>query len=432
MQKTLILDTNVILHDPEAIFSFQENDIILPIVVLEELDKYKSEQSERGANAREFARIMERLREKGSFSSGIPLGKERGTLRVIAENAEFRFAGLSKSNDNQILGLTRKLANEFPSHLIILVTKDINLRLKADAFGIPAQDYIGEKADATKVGIIKDVSVSDEEIDALYRGGEINAPEGAVDGESVIVCNKTYDHLRMRCESRGLARIQDGKLKRVNGGKAPSGVKPKNAEQHLLVDALLDENVKMVVCAGVAGCGKTLLSMACGVELVEGGWYDKILITKSIQPVGNDIGYTKGTKDEKMYEWVKPFYDNLDFIIRGKGRKGPLLDEWIDDTIEVEAITYMRGRSIMHKVVIVDEVQNLPPKIVKTIVSRVADSSKLILLGDLEQIDNPYVDIRNNGLAHAMNRLSGLSDVAILNMRKSERGRLANLAVERL
>lgn len=426
MTKQFVLDTSVILYNPNSIFSFEEHNVFVPTIVLSELDKFKSEQSERGANAREFFRIVEKLIEDSNLTAGIPLGEGLGKLSVIGRDVTlYEPVGFDKTNDIKILGYVNYLRDicKRDDGITTLVTKDAALRVIANSCGISAEDYKGKVKEASKTGKVVKIEASDGEVDALYSGVALRE-YGIPSGQSAIIGSG---------KKTALVRFHGGAPKIVTGKVVPSGVKPKNAEQKILVDMLLDESLDMVVCAGVAGSGKTLLSMACGVHLVEKGKYDKIFITKSIQAVGNDIGYTKGSKEEKMAEWVKPFYDNLDFILRGTGKKrGPLLDDWIEDTIEVDAITYMRGRSLMHRFVIVDEVQNLHPSIIKTIVSRCADSAKLILLGDLSQIDNPYLDSKNNGLAHVMNNMAGLDNVGILNLEKSERGRLANLAIKLL
>lgn len=419
MSKTYVLDTNIILHHPEALFSFKENNIVIPAVVVKEVEKHKCDVGEVGANAREFGRIMMRLRKYGSLAHGVPLGDDLGMLYI---EHNFELGMLELSNDNIILGCTRMLRDGGIN--AILVTNDIFLIGKADLHGIEAQEYIGQKVDTSKIGEIKRIETDESMVDSIYAEGSIPAPDELLNGMSVIVGSK---------KKTVLARVKNNELMLVRDRISSTGIKGRNAEQKLLMSALMDESVDMVICSGVAGSGKTLLSMACGVEQVENGKFYKVFITKSIVPVGNDIGFVKGTKDEKMAEWVKPFTDNLDFIYRGRrpNKKGLDEDMW-DDIIEVDAITYVRGRSLMDRFIIVDEVQNLHPRIVKTLMSRVADSSKLVLLGDLQQIDNPSLNITNNGLAYAMSRLAGNDNIAIFNMQQSERGRLAEMAVELL
>lgn len=425
MPKVFVLDTNVLLYDPQSLFAFDEHDIILPGVVLEELDKFKRERDEVGANARESLRIIDRLRQDGSLQEGVSLGPDRGRLQVLMKNVEFRFVGLEKSNDNIILGAVWNLAETLAGKAqVVLVTMDLGLRVKADALGLNVQAYRGkERLAAADVlaGVTRRLDGEDV-VDGIYAGDRIGQPLPALDdmleGDCAIV---------EAGKKSALVRVQNGQCRRVNPGKA-AGITGRNAEQRFLLDMLLDEKVRLVVINGVAGSGKTLLSVAAGVEQVVGGRYDKVLITKAIQAVGQDIGFVKGDKVEKMMEWVKPFTDNLEMVSKG-GKYGDML---LDDICEIDALTYIRGRSLMNRFVIVDEVQNLHPNIIKTIVSRISDSAKLVLLGDVQQIDNPYLDSRRNGLTYVMQRLRNLPGVGMLSMVQSERGYLAQLAVERL
>ena len=433
--KIFVLDTNVLLHDPEAIFSFEENDVFIPIVVLEELDKFKREQTDIGQNARLVMKSIDGLRKKGSLKTGVSLGDGLGCLAVISENIEFEFVGLAKSVDNYILGVTRRLA-EIMGRPVILVTKDVNLRLKADAFGITAEDYRG-KMETRPLALIEELETPDEIIDKIYERGSIPLSEAelgafyyellATDAESFILKGGKKKSVLVRCAGTGALK----KLSQIKDPKRVAGIKPKNSEQRFLADMLLDQEIDMVACAGVAGSGKTLLSIACGLEMALKGTFDRVLITKAIQPVGADIGYVKGDKKEKMAEWLKPFYDNLELIAKVSGEQTLGTPE-DNELIEVDALTYIRGRSLMSRFVIIDEVQNLPPRMLKTIVSRLSDTSKLVLLGDLQQIDNPYLDSKNNGLAYVMTRMRGCPGVGVLSMAKSERGRLARLAIDRL
>lgn len=431
MAKTFVLDTCVLLHNPESLFEFEDNDIVVPLVVLEELDEKNKDKSngELAYSARIALRYIKDLRATGSLSKGVSLGEGRGIFKIDARDCPI--AGLSaKKNDNIIMGCALDMSKQLISE-VVLVTRDTALLLKADALGVTAEEYIGEaKNVSTQIGIVQDLIIGQETLDVIYTTKGIGC------GTAIQV--DTGQCVLMRVEgtkSSILARRVGDDLKIIDGKLQLSGIKHKNYEQSCLMDALYDPKIKMVVCAGQAGSGKTLLSMAAGMQLHKEGKFDKVLITKSIEPVGADIGYVKGSKKEKMAEWTKPFYDNLELLVKTKPKNAQEesdLDEMLDNILEVDAITYIRGRSLMHRFVIVDEVQNLRPKIIKTIVSRIHDSAKLILLGDLQQIDSPYLDMRNNGLTHAMNRLAGEDDVAILNLTKTERGRLASLAVEKL
>lgn len=435
--KNFIIDTNVLLHDPDCIFKFEEHNVIIPMVVLEELDHFKSEKSEIGANARHVAHTLDRLREKSYLGDGVDINGA-GRLMVWAKPVPPIQSLDMDKNDNTILDIAAYHSEQYGE--TFLVTKDVNLRVKADALGIPAEDYRADATDVSGVGDIEEVFVDESLIDEVYKSKSVKH-ELAVDGRCYVL--KAY--MAYGSPKSALVRSIDGELRVISPKCVVSGIKPRNHEQRFLAEMLLDDSLDMVVCAGVAGSGKTLLSIAAAIAGVECGKFDKVIITKSIQPVGADIGFVKGSKKEKMAEWVKPFYDNLEFVYHTMKKKGKSIpafgggsnapigaEDPFEDIIEIEAITYLRGRSLMNRYVIIDEVQNLTPKIMKTIVSRVADSAKLIVLGDLQQIDNPYLDAKNNGLAYIMARAKGERNIGVLNLRKSERGRLASFAIDKL
>lgn len=437
--KNFILDTNVLLYDPNALFKFAENDIILPIVVLSELDKFKSEPGELGHNSRAVARILDELRQKGDLKDGVSLGEGMGVLRVFAENMTFEFRGLKETNDLQIIGCCKELAFPGPGHghQVVLVTKDMYMRAIADSLGVTAQDYRSDEAESCDIGKVRPAFVDVGCINKLYElrklpWDELDPVQKTMPMENDGLILTSFDE-----KSSALARFKGGNLHLVNGErKELFSIYPRNAEQRLLANVLMDESIDLVVCAGAAGSGKTLLSLAAGFEHAllhkkhRGHSLDRVLITKSIEAVGNDIGFLPGSKDEKMAEWLKPFHDNMELLMRGRSESLQQLQD--RGAVETDALTYIRGRSLMNRFVIVDECQNLAPRIIKTIVSRIADGSKLVLLGDLQQIDTPYLSARNNGLAYAMSKLRGEPSVAILNLEKSERSSLAKIAIQRL
>lgn len=427
MKKLFVLDTNVLIYDPRAIFNFADNDVAIPITVLEELDNLKTSKDDTGFNAREASRQIELFRETGDFSdlsSGVEI-PGGGRLYIITENIEFNFKYLKDSADNYILGITRRLADELAK--VVLITKDVNLRIKADAFGIAAEDYWNDSIiNADKIGLVKTIQTDVETLNCIHSMLKIQQneiPHESTENESCII--KTCSG-----GQSAMVRFNSGIGYKIQGDQTAYGIKPKNSEQHFLLDALMDRSIDLVICAGVAGAGKTLLSLAAGLESVSVCKHDFVLITKAIQAVGQDIGFLPGTKEEKINEWIAPYYDNLELLMHKKS--GKALQQILDNEIEVEAITYMRGRSLMRRFVIVDECQNLTKSQIKTIISRVHDSSKLVLLGDLQQIDNPYLTLRDNGLSYAMSKLSDTKGVVVLNMLKGERGRLARLAIEKL
>lgn len=424
MKKTYVLDTNVLLSDPDCLTVFEDNNVCLPITVLEELDKFKTNQGELGRNARKVSRQIDALRLAGSLSDGVSLGEGMGCLRVESENVAFGFKHLANSNDNYILGTTRRLAEKIEAMggKVILVTKDINLRIKADVLGVEAQDYLNEKVSDSPVGSITNINLDPGDVHCFYADFNFGIPVSMPENACVVA--SSYDG-----STSALLRVKGGQLRLVKARKDVNGISPRNAEQRFLADMLMDPTLDLVIVNGVAGSGKTLLSLACGLEWMHHAKRERrIMITKAIEAVGQDIGFLPGTKEEKMAEWVKPFMDNLELMMDGDYIR-MCMEKGL---IELEAMTYLRGRSLMSRFIIIDEVQNIAPKHLKTIVSRVADSSKLVLLGDSQQIDNAYLDATNNGLVYAMSRMEDVPNVGLLSMAKSERGRLAKAAIERL
>lgn len=437
MKKTFVLDTNVLLHDPKSLFAFEEHDIIIPIVVLEELDKFKSEPGNLGKSSRAVARSIDQLREDGlcRLGSSCTLGEGLGNIHIYTPKSEKLWIGSKESNDNYIIATCIELKDIVSS--VILVTNDVNMRCKADALGVIAQEYLSDKVDIDQVAKVATIYTDAETIDQFYsykkldfanlqRGAEI--PELR---ENAYVTLKSWDNSKS-----ALCRYQHGHLRQLKNTEDVFSIKPRNSEQRFLIDALMDENIDLILCAGTAGSGKTLLSLGAGLQHAwmgkkfKGHSIDHVMITKVIQEVGKDIGFLPGTKEEKMEEWVKPFSDNLELLMRKDSATiSQIKDKHI---LEIEALTYMRGRSLMNRFVIIDETQNMTPGEVKTMITRIGNSSKLVLLGDLDQIDNPYLQRDNNGLAHAMERMAGLENVAVLAMTKSERSVLAAQAAERL
>lgn len=461
--KCFVLDTSVLLYDPQSIFAFEDNAVLIPLIVLEELDSKKTERGEVGGNARCVNRILDELRHKGSLSCGAKINEELdedgkgtgeflGRLYVMAENVHMDFKHLSKTNDNQIIGVAKMLADgsvcpadllgKIDREKITLVTKDIAMRVKANSLGVDAQDYITDRVASENIGKVAIHSVDATVINALNDKRKL-APDDF--DEALGAAPEAHENqcAIFRSEATGqssLSRFSQGAWRLVNDKNDKLySVSPRNAEQRFLADALMDEKIDLVVCNGVAGSGKTLLSMAAGFEHAlnkkkhRGHHIDRLLITKAVQEVGNAIGFTPGTAEEKMAEWTKPFFDNMEFLLR-KGNKSDMTLQEMQEKglVEIDALAYIRGRSLMNRFIVIDECQNLPPNIIRTIVSRVADSSKLVLLGDFTQIDSPYLTKANNGLVYAMDRLQDEKSVAILNMCKSERSNLSKIAIEKL
>jgi PhoH-like ATPase len=436
MPKVYVLDTNVILYDPACILNFDEHILLIPLVVLEELDNIKKFQDSIGKNARTASKILDELRSGGSLKSGVIRNEHGGILKVITDNIEFKFVNLNSSNDNYILGITRMLmtSKEYKDQEIILVTNDINLRVKADALGIRAEAYENSKIDTSEYDkSYCEIKLTDEQINSLYS----NTPDEKALKKIKNKMSKTnlkYFMAEGSPKHSAIGRYNDvlDEVELLIDIDDIYGIYPKNIEQRFLVDALFDDQIDLVVCNGVAGSGKTLLSLAVGLFLLDQRVYNKMLVYKSIVPFGRDIGYLKGDKEEKLKSWLQPFYDNLEYLFESSKNRGSRNYQYLFDSglIEIDALTYIRGRSIPKRYIIIDESQNLSTREIKTIVSRIGENSKLVLLGDTQQIDNIYLDADNNGLVYVMGRMGHLPNVCALNMTRTERSRLADQAIK--
>jgi len=435
MRKLFILDSNVLLHDPQAIFKFEDNDLIIPIYVIEEIDRFKRDSSERGRNAREVVRLIDALREEtgGSLSEGTAVGSG-GTLRVYVpeRRAQLGSSLNPSSGDNAILQVAVELQKSTPDRPTVFVTMDINLRIRADALGLKTENYQHQSVqpDNIKPGVIEIVHPA---LDGFFSSGEITVDDGRLYPNLCVMLRSAEDEKRT-----GLGRVgADGKIRRVSvPAEGIMGLRPRNREQTFALDLLLDDAVRMVTLVGAAGTGKTLLALAAGLKrCVQHGAYTRLLVSRPIIPLGRDLGFLPGDIDEKLGPWMKPIFDNLEFLLisGGKRRGLPELDEMMTSgIIEVEPLTYIRGRSLPQQYVIVDEAQNLTPHEVKTIVTRCGEGTKIVLTGDPYQIDNPYVDAATNGLTYAANRMHAEALVGHIVLTKGERSALANLAANKL
>jgi PhoH-like ATPase len=435
MRKNFVLDTNVLLHDPRAIFSFKDNTVIIPIYVLEEIDHFKKELSERGRNAREVARRLDEFRSNGgNLAEGIPL-EAGGSLRVELGKRNLPEAlKASQIVDNFILGVGLEVRDRDTSIPTVLVTKDVNLRIRADSLGLKADDYLAEKIDVEELYSGNgEVEVPGTQIDEFYQSGAVS-----LNGEAQHLYANQYLLLRDRDNSSHTALGRyDGVQKKVAQIKKLRegvwGIRPRNKEQHYAMDLLLNDDVKLVTLVGKAGTGKTLLAIAAGLQkCVEEGVYQKLLVSRPIFPLGKDIGFLPGDIEEKLNPWMQPIYDNIELLLgfsKAEKKEGRSHQELIDlGYIEIEPLTYIRGRSIPNQYMIVDEAQNLTPHEVKTIITRVGENTKIILTGDPYQIDNPYVDASNNGLTTVVERFKGEPIAGHVTLQKGERSPLAELA----
>jgi len=439
MKKNYVLDTNVLLHDPFAIFKFEDNDLIIPIYVIEEIDQFKRDSNERGKNARTVTRLLDAERAKsGSLAQGVPIG-DGGTLRVHVPDRRPRLdiALNPTSGDHAILQTAIELRDALPDRPTIFVTMDVNLRIRADTLGLVTEAYENQAVDAERLetGIVE-LAVSSEALDSFFESNSLKPPvEHALHANLSVVLRD--DSARPRT---GLGRFhaESGEIRAL---KTPRegvvGVRPRNREQSFALDLLLDDNIRLLSILGKAGTGKTLLALAAGLKrVIEDGAFARLLVSRPVMPLGRDIGFLPGDVNEKLNPWMQPIYDNLEFLLAAGGGKRRGVrgydDLFNNGQLQVEPLTYIRGRSLPQQYVIVDEAQNLTPHEIKTVITRCGEGTKIILTGDPYQIDNPYVDSSTNGLSVTADRLRGENIVGHILLSKGERSELSNIAANKL
>ena len=433
MKKTYILDTNVLLHDPESLFSFEDNAIVLPLSVIEELDRIKKRGDDIGRNARDASRKLDDLRLLGRLSEGVELPRG-GSIRIeLNGNKTYELlSGVDLNTiDNRILALAYFLTNN-DNGPVVLVTKDLNLRIKADVLGIATEDFYSDKVDYAKLYKgVSELYFSEAEIDRFYRDGYLEADQ-----------NNLYPHQFCILKVHGnpsmsaLARYRHQKLQKLfYEGRTVYGIKSLNKEQKFALDLLLDDHLKVVTLVGKAGTGKTILALAAGLEKIyeDNGKYNRMLITRPIVPLGNDLGYLPGDKEDKIRPWMQPIYDNLEYLCNDHLHHNGGTDYLINNgRIELEALTYIRGRSIPRQFIICDESQNLTPHVIKTLLTRVGQGSKIVFTGDPEQIDHPYLDASSNGLSYLVERIKEEDIAGHITLVKGERSDIAELGAKLL
>jgi len=435
LRKAFILDTNVLLFDPQAFIKFGNNDIIIPIVVIEEIDRFKREMSENGRHARLFSRLIDDMRKNGGeLSRGCKL-PNGGILTVeLGSHVTLPIELPMDKADNRILALAIALRKDNPKRPIVFVTKDTNLRIKADALGIPAEDYEPSNVEPDQLYAgTATISVESHLVDEFYAQKRLTLKDsGLKPNQYVILKDATNpNHTAMGRFSREL----DCLVPIYKPAEGLWGIFPKNAEQAFAFDALLNDDIKLVSLVGKAGTGKTLLAIAAGLaKTVDEGVYHRLLVSRPVFPLGKDIGFLPGTIEEKLNPWMQPIYDNIDFLFGATGAKGRrgagkgTQELMTQGLLQIEPLTYIRGRSIPAQYLIVDESQNLTPHEIKTIVTRAGDDTKIVLTGDSFQIDNPYVDAANNGLVYLVDRFKDESISAHVTFTKGERSKLSELA----
>jgi PhoH-like ATPase len=436
--KTFVLDTNVLLHNPGALSAFKDNRVVLALAVIEELDHFKRANDELGRNAREVIRTIDKYREAGSLRDGIPMSNG-GVLQVVLQQEvreQLSMAGLRPdAADNQIISVA--LALNRAGQYVIFVSKDINARVKADALGLRVMDFEQQKVDYDSLYQgWREVSVPADVVNKFYGDKHVALPDCGeqqwAPNEFVLLKDETNPKhtalSRVDIVGKALMPLTPEYDRAWN-------IAPRSAAQRMAFELVLDDNIQLVTLVGRAGTGKTLMAIAAGLQrAIKEKHYEKMLVSRPIMPLGRDIGFLPGDKNEKLHAWMGPIFDNLKYLLRGRYSPSPLTTEQLfdQDLLELEALTYIRGRSIANMFVVVDEAQNLTPHEVKTIISRAGEGTKMILTGDPQQIDNPYLDASSNGLTYCVERLKGSPLFGHIALNKSERSALADLAAEQL
>lgn len=446
-KKNYVIDTNVILHDYNCISNFQDNDVYIPITVLEELDKFKKGYDQLNFNARAFGRLLDEMMETDKpkavkiMENGIQINSDGGRLFILTNgqrNPKVTETFSSDLMDHRILSAALTLAEEKPKVPTILVTKDVNLRIKAIALGMKAEDYTTDQVDVDDIfsSTNQEVMVGDSSvIDSLYvsKHGGVALEEGMLPFKPTP--NQTFE-LKSATGGSALVRV-DAEAERIYSveKRTMMGITPRNAEQTLAFDVLSDPNLSLIALTGTAGTGKTLLALAAALSQADD--YRQILLARPIVSLSNkDIGFLPGGYKEKVMPYMQPLFDNLNVIKASLGQnsnQAAKLDEMLkSEKLVIEALAFIRGRSLNNVICIIDEAQNLTPQEIKTIITRAGENTRMIFTGDVQQIDQPYLEERSNGLSYMIERMKGESFFAHVNLVKGERSKLSETAAKKL
>mgnify|MGYP003677885094 FL=1 len=437
-KKNYILDTSVYLTDADALFKFENHDIFVPLKVLEEIDKHKKRQDSVGANARKTIRTLDEFRTKGNLQKGVRIDKGKGLITVVSyevlKNVAFP-SDLDLGIPDHIILATAMAVRDESNRKTFVVSRDINMRVICDSIGLAAEDYRTEKIITSSEELYSGLSqhlVDDQVIDRFYTGDDIiiskdETAEVWHPNQYILLMSNANE--KKTCIARFYNHFQP--LKKIIHDKIPDWkISSRNKEQAFAIDLLMDPSVKVVSLVGRAGSGKTLCAIAAGLQQTIGlrgsNPYDRMIVSRPVQPLGKDIGFLPGTMEEKMLPWLMPIQDNLQFLLGGD--KNTLQMYVSKGKIEIEALTYIRGRSIANAFVIIDEAQNLTAHEIKTIMTRVGEGTKIVLTGDIEQIDNVYVNETSNGLAHAVEKLKEFPLSGHVTFTRGERSEVATLA----
>ncbi|MCF7792983.1 MAG: PhoH family protein [Candidatus Cloacimonetes bacterium] len=445
-KKIFVLDTNVLIHNPQALFSFDENHVAIPITVIEEVDNFKKGVDEKGRNARQIGRYLDGLREKGSLKDGVPTEKG-GIIQVVLSRKVSATANdilITDTNDNLIIGTALYLKEKNPKSKVVLVSKDANVRIKADAVGLDSANFETDKINFSELysGYLK-LIVDEDTIKEFEDKKFLTNDFGEIyPNQFVILCRNEEDTegvvARYSVDNNTIYPLK------YYTGQEIFGIKARNVEQVMAFDLLMDPEVKLVSLVGKAGTGKTLIALAAGLnQVVEENLYTRLVVSRPVSPLGKDIGYLPGTKEDKFNPWMQPIYDNMEILLSTKndredngngkifGKKQPGLKDYLDfGFIELEPLTYIRGRSLPEQYIIIDEAQNLTPHEMKTIITRAGEGTKIVITGDPYQIDIPYLDSESNGLSLSVEKFKQEKITGHITLVKGERSALADLAAK--
>jgi PhoH-like ATPase len=444
LKKNFVLDTNVLLHDPRSIFGFGDNGVVIPIYVIEEIDQFKRDLSSLGRNARQVSRYLDEFRNQGNLREGVQISPDKGEhakIRVLFTDRQLpRELADGHSTDNKILAVALDIQEREKSVPAVFVTKDTNLRIRADALGLHAEDYDVEAVTLDELWSgVTDLEVDSQQVNDFYTQGFVPAADDEGDPpppNEFVVLRDAVNPQHSAVAKYSAARQGYVPLIKISK-EGVWGIRPRNKEQSFALDLLLNDEIRLVTIVGKAGTGKTLLAIAAGLQkTMEESVYQKLLVSRPIFPLGRDIGYLPGDVEQKLNPWMQPIFDNVEYLMnlsRSEKKSGRGYHELVDlGILEIEPLTYIRGRSIPNQFMIVDEAQNLTPHEVKTIITRCGDNTKIVLTGDPYQIDNPYVDQTNNGLIHVVNRFRHERLAGHITLSKGERSPLAELAANLL
>lgn len=440
MSKYFVIDTNVLIHNPAAIYSFSEHTVVIPIFVVEELDRLKTSSDKKGMHARTVLRELDRYVHKGAIKQGVKLSSGGRLMIPLSSDFDADFELDLSVTDNRILWVAVQLQRQGEN--VFFVSKDVNARIKAEALGVHSQDYERQRVEYQSMYKgWRDISLSADDVAQLSESHELRIDADFQPNECTRVTLETSKSVSLLARYDATSKS----LVQIRGAQDAFGIRPLNLEQRFAYELLMDDRVQLVSLVGPAGTGKTLFALACALEKILGQSprYEKLLVARPIMPLGKDIGYLPGTKDQKLNYWMQPIFDNVNFLLNQKdhfadkgikrSRREDKVDYLMDaGLIEIEAITYIRGRSIPNQFIIIDEAQNLTPHEIKTIISRAGEGTKIVLTGDPEQIDNPYLDSNTNGLTYTAERLKTFGITGQMFLSKSERSQLAAVAAENL